>query len=117
MSNLGEFMPLESQLGAVTWYDLTRNAVLMMSESGRASIATRPASIRMPMRCCPDMTFCTSNGEEALTEATSNVGSCWAETIAAAIAATTTRRAQRISMAFSLNQPQQLSSGDLPASA
>src|SRR5215470_4089537 len=117
MSNLGELMPLASQPGAVTWYDLTWNAVLMMSESGSPSISTRPASIRRPIRCCPDMTFCTSNGGEALTEATSNVGSCWAETVAAAIAATTTKRAQRKSMAFSLNQPQQLSSGDLPASA
>src|SRR5262245_52399511 len=109
MSNLGEFMPLESQLGAVTWYDLTRKAVLMMSDSGRPSISTRPASIRMPMRCCPDMTFCTSNGGEALTEATSNVGSCWDETVAAAIAATTKTRAQPKNMALSLNQPQQLS--------
>src|SRR5215471_3777364 len=117
MSNLGELMPLASQLGAVTWYDLTRNAALMMSESGRPSISTRPASIRMPIRCCPDMTFCTSSGAEVLTEATSNVGSCWAETVAAAIAATATTRPQPMSMALSLNEPQQLSSADQRTSA
>src|SRR5215470_1222651 len=47
-------------------------AALSNSKMDQFSMSTRPSSIFMPTRCCPDNTFCGSSGADCLIEATSN---------------------------------------------
>src|SRR5215831_11724660 len=60
------------QPGPVSRVGETLYAALSSSKMDQFSMSTRPASIFMPTRCCPDTIFWGSSGADALTDATSN---------------------------------------------